>query len=75
MRSVGETLRSLNHDREPRHNLARENVVNIAAGGRSGFVVVAVVVVDDDNDDDDILLLPSAFVVCVQVIVSFFHVY
>ena len=67
---MGETLRSLNHDREPRHNMARENVVNIAAGGRSGFDVVVV-----DDDDDDILLLPSAFLVCVEVILSFFHVY
>ena len=51
--------------------MARENVVNIAAGGRSGFDVVVVV----DDEDDDILLLPSAFLVCVEVILSFFHVY
>ena len=50
--------------------MARENVVNIAAGGRSGFDVVVV-----DDEDDDILLLPSAFLVCVEVILSFFHVY
>ena len=50
--------------------MARENVVNIAAGGRSGFDVVVV-----DDGDDDILLLPSAFLVCVEVILSFFHVY